>query len=319
MTRRAGDSPHRAQEVPGDVLFQPWHRWSAALAKPLARRRPLLPYSAMLGSHDQRIGRTGTSGKRHGATVCVLTLLLSAVFQSHHVTSASAPSFSDEFTGKAVDFSKWQSGYPWNDCTNRTNAERQCYTPEALGVGEGVLRIRSDRRSSSELPYSSGMINSSKSFAQKYGYFEIRAKLPRGKGLWPAFWLYPTKIDAEFEPEIDVMEHIGSEPNTVYLTQHYVKSSELREYGSVWSGPDFTDGFHTFSVSWMPKAIVWYVDGVERFRSQRHIPREKMFAFLNVAVGGTTPGDPDATTQFPTFMEIDYVRVWKDPRPPRDR
>ena len=99
------------------------------------------------------------------------------------------------------------------------------------------------------------MITTLHSFSQRYGYFEMRAKLPRGKGIWPAFWLLPQ--DLSWPPEIDIMESIG-DPNTVYVTAHSTtKKAEGIKVGVK------GDGFHTFAVAWDPKLIVWYVDGAE--------------------------------------------------------
>jgi beta-glucanase (GH16 family) len=222
------------------------------------------------------------------------------------------PVFSDEFDGAQVDFTKWSSGYPWG-CTSETTGERQCYVPEALRVRDGLLVIEAARDQGGRLPYRSGMIVSHRSFAQRYGYFELRARLPHGKGLWPAFWLLP-KPTGTWPPELDVMEQFGSEPDTVLMAQHYRDAAgRERKRTRTWTGPDFAAGFHTFGMSWGPDAIVWYIDGVERFRSVRDIPTEEMYVLVNLAVGGDAPGQPDATTSFPSRMEVDYVRVWKDP------
>jgi beta-glucanase (GH16 family) len=223
-----------------------------------------------------------------------------------------APVFADEFDGTEVDFARWSSGYPWG-CTNATTGERQCYAPEALSVRDGLLVIEADRRPEGGRPYRSGMIVSHRSFSQRHGYFELRAKLPRGRGLWPAFWLLP-KPTGTWPPELDVMEQIGSEPDTLLMAQHYRDAAgEPAKRVGTWTGPDFTAGFHTFALSWGPQAIVWYVDGVERFRSQSDIPTQEMYLLVNLAVGGELAGEPDAGTSFPSRMEVDYLRVWKDP------
>lgn len=221
-----------------------------------------------------------------------------------------------------VDFDRWQSGYPWAGCTNKGTGELQCYTPDAVRVADGVLRITADRRDAascaqqppcSNLPFSSGMLNSSPSFAQRYGYFEMRARVPGGQGIWPAFWLLPKPIGT-WPPELDIMELLGHEPNRVQLSQHYYDlTGAHRKRARSWSGPDFTDGFHTYALSWSQDAIVWYVDGIERFRSTTRIPREEMYVLVNLAVGGDWPGAPDVTTEFPSVMEVDYIRVWEDP------
>ena len=222
------------------------------------------------------------------------------------------PVFADEFDGWRVDTDRWSSGYPWG-CTSETTGERQCYAPEALTVRDGLLVLEADRDPNGRLPYRSGMVASHRSFAQRYGYFELRARLPRGQGLWPAFWLLP-KPDGTWPPELDVMELFGSEPHQVLMAQHYRDAAgRERKRVRTWRGPDFTAGFHTFGMSWSPTAVVWYVDGVERFRSTRDIPTQEMYVLVNLAVGGEAPGPPDATTPFPARMEVDYVRVWEDP------
>jgi beta-glucanase (GH16 family) len=245
-------------------------------------------------------------------TVPAGVLLAAVLFGAALAPGRPGPVFSDEFDGTRVDLGRWASGYPWG-CTNGGTGERQCYTPDALAVRDGLLVIEADRRETNGMPYRSGMITSHDSFSQRYGYFELRARLPRGKGLWPAFWLLP-KPTGTWPPELDVMEQIGSEPNTVLMAQHYRDAAGVnRKHARTWTGPDFTAGFHTFALSWGPRAIVWYVDGVERFRSEREIPTEEMYVLVNLAVGGESAGEPDATTSFPSRMEVDYLRVWKDP------
>src|SRR5690242_15236708 len=151
--------------------------------------------------------------------------------------------------------------------------------------------------------YTSGMISSFGHFAQQYGYFEIRAKFPAGKGYWPAFWLLPA--DKTWPPEIDVLEILGHEPDKVYLTNHWQTAEKHESVGDSYKGPDFSADYHTFAVDWEPNEIVWYVDGVERFRSKQGVPAMPMYIIANLAVGGDWPGNPDATTKFPGNMDID--------------
>jgi beta-glucanase (GH16 family) len=152
--------------------------------------------------------------------------------------------------------------------------------------------------------YMSGVITTQPSFSQTYGYFEMRAKLPRGKGLWPAFWLLPA--NQSWPPEIDVMESIG-DPSQVFVTTHSTATKaegfERRIAG---------DEFHTFAVSWDENDVVWYIDGREAGRhrtpSDMHKP---MYMLANLAVGGNWPGAPDARTRFPATYEIDYIRAYR--------
>ncbi|MCR5880880.1 glycoside hydrolase family 16 protein [Phenylobacterium sp. J367] len=152
--------------------------------------------------------------------------------------------------------------------------------------------------------YVSGMITSQPSFRQTYGYFEMRAKLPRGKGVWPAFWLLPA--DLSWPPEIDVMESVG-DPSKVYVTLH---SNHVKAEGTeVRVSPD---DFHTFSVSWTHDEVIWFVDGREVKRMATPADMHKpMYMLANIALGGDWAGQPDATTPFPARMQIDYIRAYR--------
>jgi beta-glucanase (GH16 family) len=155
-----------------------------------------------------------------------------------------------------------------------------------------------------DYPYLSGLITTQPSFAQTYGYFEMRAELPRGKGLWPAFWMLPQ--DESWPPEIDVVESIG-DPSLIYMTAHSkvakAKAVEARIAPNV---------FHAFAVSWDARQLIWYIDGIEAGRVPTPADMHKpMYMLANLATGGTWPGAPDATTQFPTKLMIDYIRAYR--------
>lgn len=216
--------------------------------------------------------------------------------------------FHDEFNGKALDTKKWWDCY-WHGRTHG-DQELEYYAPDSYEVKSGMLRLRADRREMGGKPYTSGMIESHDKFSQKYGWFEIRTRVPRGKGYWPAFWLLPAT--KKWPPEIDVLEILDHEPNKVYMTNHWIDDAGKHEAnGGSWVGPDFSDDFHVYAVEWKPGEIIWYVDGVERFRSSKGVPDEPMYIVANLAVGGDWPGYPDATTPFPAYMDIDYIRVYK--------
>ncbi len=221
--------------------------------------------------------------------------------------------FHDEFNGSKLDTHKWIDSYPDNVRTHNNN-EQQYYAPDGYAVRDGSLHLRADKRTMGGMPYTSGMVSSYGKFAQQFGYFEIRAKFPKGKGFWPAFWLLPaTKA---WLPEIDILEVLGHEPDKVCLTNHYRDAAgEHGSKGDSFQGPDFSADYHTFAVDWEPDAIIWYVDGVERFRVTENIPAEPMYILANLAVGGDWPGMPDETTVFPNTMDIDYIRVYKRATP----
>ena len=197
-----------------------------------------------------------------------------------------------------------------------TNGELELYVdPSVFGlnpfsVRNGVLEIVAEPAPPQLVPrlnnyrYTSGIITTQPSHAQTYGYFEMRAKLPRGKGLWPAFWLLPA--DQTWPPEIDVMESIG-DPTHVFMTSH-IKGVEPKSHEA-----RISDGeFHTFAVSWDPNELIWYIDGRETARERTHPDLNKpMFMLANMGVGGHWPGSPDAGTRFPAIYAIDYIRAYR--------
>jgi beta-glucanase (GH16 family) len=133
--------------------------------------------------------------------------------------------------------------------------------------------------------------------------------MPKGKSLWPAFWLLP--VDQEWPPEIDVFEVLGHKTHTVYMTNHWGTKPKYMSSQQGYSGPDFAKKFHRFAIEWNPGEIIWTIDGVERFRSKQGVPAEPMYLLANLAVGGEWPGNPDASTPFPSYLEIDYIRVYQ--------
>lgn len=222
--------------------------------------------------------------------------------------------FHDEFDGDKLDEAKWSDHY-YHGRTHQ-NRELEYYAPNGYEVKHGLLRLIArpvppeNRSATAGLPYTSGMIEGSGKFAQRYGWFEIRCRIPHGKGYWPAFWLLPAT--RRWPPEIDVMEILGHDPSTVYFTTHWRDNQRVRHSdGHEWKGPDFSADFHTFAVDWEPGLIIWYVDGVERARTSKGVPDEPMYMVANLAVGGDWPGRPDQTTVFPGYMDIDYIRVYQ--------
>lgn len=168
-----------------------------------------------------------------------------------------------------------------------------------------------------EREYLSGIITSLNSYNFTHGYVEMRARVPSGQGLWSAFWLLTSKY-VEDVPEIDIMEYLGQFPDEVNHTLHYFDTSD--DWNLVSSptykttGPDYSQNFHTYGLAWHPDAIVWYVDGVEVKRVTDEdflIAKQSMYIIANLAVGGTWPGSPDASTPFPAEFEIDYIRAYK--------
>lgn len=219
--------------------------------------------------------------------------------------------FHDEFEGNHLDTHKWIDSYPQNVRTHSNN-EQQYYATDGYTVANGHLRLIALRRTMGGMPYTSGMVTSFGKFSQKYGWFEIRARFPHGRGMWPAFWLLPD--DRSWPPEIDILEILGHEPDKVYMTNHYKNASGQHEgKGDSFKGPDFSAGFHTFAIDWKPSSMVWYVDGVPRYHTEENVPHTPMYILANLAVGGDWPGNPDVNTPFPGYMDIDYIRAYSLP------
>lgn len=242
-------------------------------------------------------------------------------------------SWQDEFDGPAgapVDTARWiadTGGGGWG------NQEREFYTAgenAALdGAGHLVITARREPPNSpgtcwyGACQYTSARILTRGRFDATYGRFEASIRIPRGQGVWPAFWLLGADIGTAGWPacgEIDVMENIGREPLLVHGTLHGPGYSGGSGIGASYSSSiPFADEFHLFAVEWESSAVRWYVDGhlfhevtPDRLPAgARWVFDHPFFLLLNVAVGGNWPGDPDSSTTFPQQMLVDYVRVYR--------
>ncbi|MFD5935899.1 ricin-type beta-trefoil lectin domain protein [Streptomyces sp. NPDC060333] len=245
--------------------------------------------------------------------------------------TAAAAGFSDTFdgpAGTAPDPAKWQT----ETGDNVNNHERQYYTAgnaNAALDGQGHLVITARRENPANhscwygrCEYTSARLNTAGRFTRTYGHVEARLKVPRGQGMWPAFWMLGNDIGQVGWPasgEIDVMENVGFEPSTIHGTLHgpgYSGSGGIGAAYTLPGGQAFADAFHTFAVDWAPDSVTWSVDGTVY---QRRTPADlggrawafnkPFFLILNLAVGGYWPGDPDAGTAFPQQLVVDHVRV----------
>lgn len=239
--------------------------------------------------------------------------------------------WSDEFDGETLDYSKWEAEV---NAFGGGNQELQLYTDrkENLRVEAGhlVLEARKDKPdiSGTVRDYSSARIRSKHRGDWKYGRFEVRARLPGGKGVWPAIWMLPTdEVYGKWASsgEIDIMEFKGQEPNIVHGTLHFGKQWPGNQYQSgqmkLKTG-NFTDDFHVFAIEWEEGVIRWYVDG-EIYQTQKEWTsvggpypapfNQRFHLLLNLAIGGNFLGNPDGTTPFPRQYLIDYVRVYQRP------
>lgn len=212
--------------------------------------------------------------------------------------------WNDEFDGDKLDQKKWRA----EDAALVKNRELQYYSPKNVYIKGGRLILKSEKKEMGGRPYTSGLVETKGRFSFEYGRVEVQAKLPGTKGLWPAHWMMPDR--GAWPPEIDIMELVGSKPNRIHMTNHYGEYPHNRYDTKTFTGPDYTKSFHIFALEWEPSELRWYIDGVRRFSVTRNIPHEPFYIILNTAVGGIMPGNPDETTAFPQYHEIDYVRVY---------
>lgn len=245
----------------------------------------------------------------------------------------------EAFYGAGVRSGRWRTSYMNGDDTNyrdnRTlpgNGEMQAYMDRSfphngrgsLGlhpfeiVDGGVLRISANpaeprvRSRAWGRRYTSGAITSWGSFSQRYGVFQIRARLPKGKGLWPAFWLL--NQEGGWPPEVDVFEVLGQTPTSLFTAVHTASSGRHVGTGETTTVADMTENFHVYSVDWGPKVVIFYFDNEEVWRHPTPPDLHKpMFLIVNLAVGGHWPGPPNRETVFPAHLDVDWVRVWQRP------
>jgi beta-glucanase (GH16 family) len=242
--------------------------------------------------------------------------------------TAAAATFTDDFNGPAgsgIDSTKWH----FETGDNVNNHERQWYTSGTANAamdGLGHLVITAKRENPGNYncwygrcEYTSARISTAGQFTQAYGHYEARMKLPRGQGMWPAFWMLGNDIGSVGWPnsgELDIMENVGYEPNTVHGTIHGPGYSGSGGIGAAYNGPNFSDDFHTYAVDWAPNSIKWSVDGTvyqtrtpADLNGSRWVFDHPFYIILNLAVGGYWPGDPNSSTIFPQQLVVDYVHV----------
>ena len=227
----------------------------------------------------------------------------------------------DEFDGDKLDTSKWSIGLPWtgDDGTNRHHNSQYAsvITDEDVKVYGGALHLTS-RRADVPNPkgglyrYTEGLITSSGTFRQAYGYFEIRAKMPTeaGPGTWPAFWL----LAEGWPPEMDVIEYWGSD-NRIHQGTVTRKPDGSQRWDSYHAKQVSLSGWHTYGLEWGPGYQVYNIDGRVTLRIHGgHLPDVPHYLLLNSGVESARPPRPGST--FPNDFAVDYLRVYARPDRP---
>ncbi|MDH3708517.1 MAG: family 16 glycosylhydrolase [Cyclobacteriaceae bacterium] len=245
------------------------------------------------------------------------------------ITPDSYPSmdlvWSEEFDDATLNEDDWnyELGDGCPDLCGWGNNELQSYTEENTELSDGKLEITAEENMAAPNFTSSRITTKGKQEFQ-YGRIDIRAKLPKGQGIWPAIWMLGSNIDQVGWPvcgEIDIMEMVGHEPFRVHGTAHYDNNGH-NFTGSPYSIPEtetFGDKYHIFTILWQEGSIQWFVDyqpffSISRSQIGATYPFNANFFFIaNIAVGGNWPGNPDGTTVFPQVMEVDYIRVFQTP------
>lgn len=231
--------------------------------------------------------------------------------------------WSDDFNGNTITDANWgfesgnNNGWGNHELENYTNSSHNAF------VSQGNLIIEARHEDAGSNHYTSARMITKGKQSFKYGRIDIRAKLPKGKGVWPALWLLGDNIDAVSWPacgEIDMMELLGQEPNKVYGTLHWGANaaSHSSKGGSyVMTTGSFDQEFHVYSLIWTADSLNILVDDHKYFGIAANdiAPSspfdDKFFLVFNVAVGGDWPGAPDGSTTFPQRMVVDYVRVFQ--------
>ena len=241
--------------------------------------------------------------------------------------------WNDEFDGPALNLEKWSyeiGGHGWG------NNELQYYSDDdsTAFIQDGKLVIRADlvpqgTGSSDNLRYfSSARLRPSGKGDWRYGRIEVKAKLALGQGIWPAIWMLPTDWMYGGWPEsgeIDIMEHVGYDPGRVHGSIH--TGSYNHKINTQRGGSKLLDKisskFYVYAIEWYEDRIDFLIDDSKYFSFQNDGKNDfntwpfnqRFHLLINIAVGGDWPGSPDETTQFPTEMEVEYVRVYEKIQP----
>lgn len=237
----------------------------------------------------------------------------------------------------------WETVFYFCSRTIYSNGENEIYTDKQFldyytkkagrpltstlpfSINNGILQIKAapadstiTKASGDWAKYTSGLLTTEYSFSQTYGYFEMRAILPTGQGVWPAFWLLP--VDKSWPPEIDILESFGGENQRGEggsTMIHYASHISKDTFCGGWfdTGVDVTKNFHVYGVDWEPNGTTYYFDGKPyAWCSPNPEANKPFYILLNMAVGGPSswPGAPDSSNVWPANMYIDYIKAYQN-------
>ncbi len=235
--------------------------------------------------------------------------------------------WSDEFDGAFPNKEKWTI-YVGNGCPDICgfgNNELQYYSDrkQNVRIENGILILEAQKDTIGTQGYTSAKLISKGKGDWKYGRIEVKAKLPQGRGTWPAIWMLPTldrQLNWPLDGEIDIMEHVGYHQGWVLGTIHTDKYNHVKltqKSDSVYI-PDASDKFHVYGISWDADKIEWFVDDKVYHRTEKNgedysgWPFDQPFhLILNLAVGGNWGGKMGVDDSiWPQRLEIDYVKVY---------
>ncbi|WP_256788780.1 family 16 glycosylhydrolase [Frankia sp. AvcI1] len=322
-------------------------RFLGVTGNPQASTPVRFAYTAVLGRPETPLGPPGSPTVSPSPTTSPPAGPTGPVGQ----TGAWTLPFADDFTGTALDLSRWVLCNPsFASSCQPYNREQETYNTAPTGNGNvsvsgGQLHLTATQSGGKIY---SGMVSTGPDvfgannpgyhpFQFTYGYYEGRVRVPSGNGFWPSLWMLPDQRVYGGWPdsgEEDVFEIAGNDPTTVHLTEHDAVSGQAGDTATATiTGPDTAADFHVYGFDWEPDHLSWYIDGhrarlsicTEIYAANHpgecngyHDPAAfKAYPFYliaNLSVGGNWPplhGGPDSTTRFPASMDLDYLRVWQ--------
>jgi len=264
---------------------------------------------------------------RYQVKLVFVLLCLLVMYSCAAQTAQKGLVWSDEFDGDQLDPTRWKA-YVGNGCPGLCgfgNKELQYYTNDAENVKlqDGKLIITAHKKSKDRNDYTSSKIWTRGIESWKYGRIEVSAKLPAGRGTWPAIWMLPQRNKYGGWPrsgEIDIMEHVGYNQGMVHGTVHTQSFNHMKgtQKGDSIMVANASEAFHEYAIEWRKDRIDWFIDG-KKYHTFKNTGKnsddwpfdQPFYLILNVAVGGSWGGKEGIDDSiWPQSMEIDYVRVY---------